>query len=421
MLRPWCLVVLAACPSGRGADEPTETPLLEREPVLSHTCSETRALTQVPEATWVPGVVKVVGNQAWLLRSDSGIVLSTLSADGTLGAGVTLDTDYAAAFQADLADREGALAVIWRHETGPTGELFRTAVVASDGTFIVATQDLEPTARDYLESPRLAVRKSGGFALLYADWDGVGRLRFAELDANAALTAGPTAIVESAEYLGRAGHHLAATSTGYALAYVDGPLGGTDVYFAALDAGGTPRFSPRRISRPAGGGRSSGQNWNATGSALLQVADRSWLAWTETNTSGSFDEVTGQTSVWIAVLDDVGEGKAYPLQAGASGRVDESPALFPVEDRVGVLWTQGTFISVCGGCVVDNDVRVVLIDGASMAPASPVVVHVHQGQNGYLEPHPVLVGGDLVTVTRLDFHALSYPGTGAIRCQAIAR
>jgi len=81
------------------------------------------------------------------------------------------------------------------------------------------------------------------------------------------------------------------------------------------------------------------------------------------------------------------------------------------------MWTTGTIIWICGGCLSDNDLNFVLIDPEGVVPASNVVTQLHD-MNGITAPLGAFVGSDMLTVSSLDFHALTQPASGSLRCDA---
>jgi hypothetical protein len=92
------------------------------------------------------------------------------------------------------------------------------------------------------------------------------------------------------------------------------------------------------------------------------------------------------------------------------------PSFVELDDRVGLMWTSGSIIWICAGCITDNDLHFVLLDPDAIVPASNVVTQLHQ-MNGIVAPLAAIVGADLLTAASLDFHAITMPASGALRCE----
>jgi hypothetical protein len=81
------------------------------------------------------------------------------------------------------------------------------------------------------------------------------------------------------------------------------------------------------------------------------------------------------------------------------------------------MWTSGTIPGICIGCVSDNDLHFVLLDPEAVVPASNVAIQLNP-MNGIIGPLGAVVGADMLTVASLDFHAVTLPASGALRCEA---
>jgi hypothetical protein len=138
-----------------------------------------------------------------------------------------------------------------------------------------------------------------------------------------------------------------------------------------------------------------------------------------THTSGGVDNLDLKipTIARVAVVDGEGDGALHALQAPVVDFTVVSPSVHLIGEQVAVLWSSGTVIYVCAGCITDYDMHMVLLDPASVAPVADPVVQRHD-DNGLTDPRGVLIDGALLTTTALDFHALSFPATGVFRCDA---
>jgi hypothetical protein len=394
-----------------GADGP---PILEQPPVLSHDCEVTAPLTEVAGSGWRTEALAVVDGSVWQVRSDSdALALSTVTADGSLGTSIELDGEDWTYREADLVAADGQLAATWIHTT-PVGDVsIRFAVFAADGTTVVAPHDLDGISGQWVQGPRVLPRAVGGWTVLYGDADagGLGTLRLVHIDAAGEPIAAPVDAVAGGQNFGTFGPSVVTTAGGYALTYTDNLGPGPEVFFVSLDADGAPRSAPRRLSRAAGDG------WYSSGysNALLAVGDRFWAGWTESWQNDDFADPKGNTTVHIGVVDADGVGPSYLLSAPVEGKSVSWPTFFAFEDRVGLVWTTGTMIFICAGCVYDYDVNLVLLDPETLAPASPVTTHLH-GATGLFRPQPAVLGPQIVLAADIDRHAFTVPAVGATTC-----
>jgi hypothetical protein len=393
------------------------TPILEREPAISHSCSETREMAQLPGASAARWEGLLAGNGNFVaLRSSLALELAAIDLDGTLGETVELDAfGTNVSFAEPLSVRDGdEIVTVWTRQNNLAEEVMRFARASDAPSLLGAPEDI--SSGTYVRPTTLVPADDGGFALIYAEGEASGatRLRFVRLDAAGAVVGVPVDVAQvGATYGNGAANAIAVAGGGYAVAYVAGEVSDSEVFFVVLDGEGQPRTSPRRISRAAEDG------WSAdfggrTRHNLILVGDDVWLAFAE----GQYDweAMHGHVVVRIAILDEDGNGDAHLLQAPVEGKNNLWPSFVPVDDRVGVLWTSGAIIWICGGCITDYDLNFVLVDPDGVAPASEVVTQLHQN-NGITAPLAALDAGDLLTLGSLDFHATTLPASGSLHCQ----
>lgn len=407
-------------PTGGETDGgPEGAPILERTPVLSHTCEATAPLVQLGDAGWHTDALAVHAGAAWQVRSDeSALALSTVAADGTLGASVELDGEDWAYREPDLAVSGDRLAVVWLHLAQSGAANLRFAVYAPDGAPVVAPRDIGAASGYYLHSPRVLPRAAGGWSVFYADADdaGASSLRHLAVDADGAEVGAAVEVVAGGQTYGYFAPSVVTTPGGYALLYTDDRGAGFEVFVRSLAADAAPSGPERRLSRAAGGGWYANGGFSAAGGrALLARGDRLWATWTESYFNDDFADPEGETTVHVGVVDDQGAGATYQLAAAVAGKRDLDPTLFALGDTVGLMWTTGTIIFVCGGCIADDDVKLVLIDPTAVAPASEVVTHAHL-TNGLVRPKTAVLGPQIVHTADVDFHALTKPAVGMTTC-----
>lgn len=399
---------------------PTDpTPILEREPMITHACEETRAMEQpAGAANGRRDALVALGGEYFVLGASEGLALSSIALDGTTGSEVVLEPEAFAFQSATSVVVDASIATIWTYTAG-TSQALRYAVVDDALGTVVAPKDVGGVTGAYLTTAALLPAAAGELALLYAEADAGGEtlLRFVPLDSSGDATTTPVDVAELGPMYGMVSASAAATPDGgYAVSYTVGGYGGSEVFFVILDADGTARFEPRRISRASGDGWFSDLG-DARRRTVLPVGDRFWVAFTERWIDPDPDAMNGNVVVMLAVVDADGESESHRLQAPVDGKNNISPMLVELDGRVGILWTTGTIIWICGGCITDNDLELVLLDPDAIVPASNVVTQIHPQVNGIVLPVGEFVGADMLTVASLDFHALTLPASGALRCE----
>lgn len=401
--------------------EPTDpTPILEREPMITHACEEARAMEQPAGAQngRRDALVTLGGEYFVLGSSDGGLTLSNIALDGTTGDEVVLEPEAFAFQNATSVALDSSIATIWTYTAGATQAL-RYSVVDDALAPVVATKDVGGISAAYLTPAALLPAAGGELALLYAEADAGGdtSLRFVTLDESGDASKTPVDVAAIGPMYGLVSATAAATPDGgYAVSYTMGDYGGSEVFFVILDADGAPRFEPQRISREAGDGWFSDLG-GARRHSVLPVGDRYWVAFTESWIDPDPMVMNGNVVVKLAVVDANGESESHPLQAPVDGKNNISPTFVELDDRVGIMWTTGTIIWICAGCITDNDLKLVLLDPDAIVPASNVVTQVHPQVNGIVMPVGEFVGADMLTVASLDFHALTMPASGSLRCE----
>ena len=400
--------------------EPTDpTPILEREPMISHACEETRAMAQPMGAAngRREGLV-ALGGEYFVLSSSEALSLSSIALDGTTGDEVVLEADAFTYQSATSVVVDGGIATIWTYANGGSPVL-RYAVVDDTLGTVIAPKAVGGVAGAYLTAAALLPAASGELALLYAEADAGGqtRLRFVPLDASGDAAATPVDVADLGPSYGMASASAAVTPDGgYAVSYTTGDYGGSEVFFVILDADGTERFAPQRISRAAGDGWFSDLG-PARRRSVLPVGDRFWVVFTESWIDPDPMVMNGNVVVKLAVVDADGQSESHLLQAPVDGKNNISPMFVELDGRVGIVWTTGTIIWICAGCITDNDLQLVLLDPDAIVPASNVLTQIHPQVNGIVLPIGEFVGADMLTVASLDFHALTQPASGALRCE----
>lgn len=395
---------------------PVAEPILERTPSGAASCVVDRAVSQIAGADYQIYALDAVGSKAVATSIFPTLKVASAGLDGAFGQGVVLDAqEYVATYPATAYDGSD-LAVVWFHgdDFGATGKLKFARLAGADLAVEVQPMDLAVAGSQSMQ-PDLVARP-GGWAVLYSVVEGATNvLRLALLDADGAVQGTPT-IVSSGlnENIGFA-QSLVATDGGFAATWTNGSYVESEVFFARLDAAGQIVSGPHRISRAKGGGYTSSGAFDTVGTALVAVGDKYVAAFVETYSEGGFDAQKSSTVVRIATVDGDGKGQLHTLQAPVEDMTANAPSLVTYGENIGVLWSYGTIIYICGGCIADYDMHLALLDPATLSPVAPEVVQV-SGTNGFRSPRGVVLDGKLFTTTSLDFHALSYPATGVFAC-----
>jgi hypothetical protein len=399
-----------------GEDTTDPTPILEREPMPTHDCEETRPMSQQAEGFMSSryDALVTIGSEYFALRSSETLVLANIALDGTLGDEVVLEDEEFLFTGATATAVDSEIVAVWTYNASS----LRYAAVDDALGVVVAPKQITGIGGMNPTAAALVPTASGGVVLLYGESGAGGQttLRFVELDANGDPVAAPVDVADVGASFGTVSASAAATPDGgYAVAHTRfGELGQAEVDFVVLDADGTPRFEPRRISREASEGLTSAFGY-ASRRSLLPVGNHYWVTFSESELD--YRLMQGHVVIQLAIVDGDGNAELHVLQAPEDGRNNLWPSFVELDGQVGLMWTTGTIIWICGGCISDNDLNFVLIDPEEVVPASNVVTQLHD-MNGITAPLGAFVGSDMLTVSSLDFHALTQPASGSLRCEA---
>lgn len=393
-----------------GGGQVDPNPILERDPQISHDCSETRTMSSDIGATnsRLEGLVEVDGSffAATLYES---LAISQVELDGSFGDPLELSTEQYVA-RASITTTDGTdVITVWNE-----GDDLKIARVSSALALVDGPATIDGASGNNV-TPAALLATAAGFALLYGvNVGSTVELRFLPLDADGQAVGDPVAIADVGETYAASAGITPTGDGGFAVAFDSGSYLDSDVDFVILDADGSPRFAPRRISQPSGTNLTSHLGSEPRHN-VVRVGDAYWVAFTED--TGNYDAQEGSAIVRVAVVDDAGNATIHALQAPVDQIENRSPSFVEFDDRIGLTWTEGHIIWICGGCITDYDLHFVLLDPDGLVPASQVVTELHQN-NGIRYPIVVRDGGTLLTGSMLDFHAVTIPATGNISCSA---
>jgi hypothetical protein len=197
------------------------------------------------------------------------------------------------------------------------------------------------------------------------------------------------------------------------------------VRFLALNEDGSPRGATKTLG-PAGTPvvryASPGQAIVATPdpatTALVRTDHGFVVAWTETGGA----EADAWSVVKVARLDESGVRRGAPaaLRAPQNGIDEVEPGLVRFGSAIAVTWARGTHIYVCGGCIPDHRIDLMLLDPSDLHPLSAVASVENSGvraAGGLLRRHVVVLGTSLLVTFQLTFHTFSTPGSAAFTCE----
>lgn len=396
-------------------------PILEREAGTDYACAETLAPVGGLGPSWIPLALANAGDQLWLLRSEGGVMLSTLGPEGALGADIALGGPEWVGAGGAIAARDDRLTVLWSEPLDAGGEELRCALVSTageTGEIAVAPASLPGTHAQEASGPRLLATEAGHrLVWLSVDASQHRVIRHALLD-GCAFTSGPTTIVDLGAGYGGALLGLVADDDGFALAWsAPNASYAFEVWFQTFAADGTARHPARRVSREGKDGLSSGAAWRSGGAAALaRAGERYLVAFTEDyQRPGSDFSELGHAVLQIAVVDARGDGALVPLSSPVEGRIATAASFYRLGEGLGLFWAEGTIIRICGGCYVDYVLRTIVLDPAGLDPLSAPATHTGQ-DHGFNAPHVAVLGDAVVSVSLQDFHALSRPAVATMRC-----
>jgi hypothetical protein len=127
--------------------------------------------------------------------------------------------------------------------------------------------------------------------------------------------------------------------------------------------------------------------------------------------------------VKVARLDAAGAvlGTPAPLRAPEPDTDEVEPALTKLGDNVAVTWARGSRIYVCGGCIPDHRIDMLLVDPATLTPLGDVLT-LQPGATtragGLLRRDVAALGSSLLATFNLTFHVHATPGSATFACDA---
>jgi hypothetical protein len=414
------------------AGVPSAQAITEQRSRGTYQCMIARDRTDHTPRTWSmvePGLVNAAG-KGFLARLESmtsmpilppppQLVVSTFDVAGNFGPSTVLPAgDPSRIFEVAAAPRGDGLVVVWRE-----GAKLRLSALDASGQLAIAPRDLVDAA-DEGGTVRIAAGPDGGFAVMYTAQAMVGarEVRLLVLGADGSSRAAPRVLTAAPGSAYRQpAPALTATRTGYAMVWRDASAAEGGIDFATADGNGLEVVPRRRISDPGHAGLEVGgvAGFAPATTAVVSAAGGYVAAWTEVEAG---NEPRGASAVVrLARLDSTGGrvGPA-PVMRATTVDIDEvEPTLVPYGDSIAVLWAHGTHIYICGGCVPDHRIELVLVDPLTLAPVSNLISLTNGGGSragGLLARQVAVLGDSLLTTYLLTFHVHATAGSAAFRC-----
>lgn len=408
------------------------TPLLERQPRLSKSCTITRALTNHRPRFFDRNAAVVASSAAFFVArgehmgtpfggEPSTFLLSTLALDGTFGAGTDLGgTTPTTAMEPAMVQTTDGFAMLWIQD-----DRFRFARFDPSGAQRGTTRTLQSPVVVAGARPKLLVRP-GGFLVVYtadARTNGVAsHVDLLFLDDTGAPTGAPRRTIDSFEYFDPAPSAIV-TSSGIVLMYRNNQTAqapSPHILAQRLDAAGTKIGAPTTLTTVSGMGYAAGGGgmFSSPRVAITEVDGGFVAAWSEAFTRDPFGQPVGWSRVMVQRLDSELRplGPAERVQREVDDVNAEEPALYTRDGKVILMWSQGAEIYFCGGCFPDNSLHLIWLDPADLTPISAELV-VPPLSGGLVGHQLVSRGDDHLVLTDIQFHVHEEPGSLAVRCQ----
>jgi hypothetical protein len=403
---------------GAGAVDPGG-PLLDRPSGDEFDCSVSRPIAPL-NMTWagfslVPGAqgaklaaVLVDHNNIDPNQPSNSVTWSSLGPDGTLSS-PTVVSARTNRFLSTVTAASGPekSTIVWS-ETDGTSYSLNSVQVDASGAVVTPASVLATPSRD--AEPKI-VRAGSGYALLWLEGnDSSAKLSFGLLDETGKLASGPVVLAQG-PYL--AVGTIVSIGDHFVVSYADYQFreSGLVSRLLVLGADGNALGPPIAFENSAPTGFApSAPNLFVRGNQVL-------AAWS--TLSGSVETEDAATTIRVARFDANGarQGPMYDLQAPVKDREAVQPLWIEMGDDVGLLWADGSIIYICGGCVPNHSLKLVVLDGEKFTPQSKVLELVNPlPAGGLLSPDAVRTGDELLVVSTVTYHTSGEGASGTIRC-----
>jgi hypothetical protein len=410
--------------SGGSGGAPEDGPLLDRPVRLEHECSADTGLTKLEIDPWLSGALGQTSASTFLARGEgsefvvSDVVISTIDAEGALGSEVLL----AAAgdgylYPPDLVGHDDGLAALWQEVAADNSAGLYFAALDESGAVTQERKLAVEGIGGRLSAGKLA-GGSGGYLALYTrsnDDFTMHELELAVLDATGTLVGTPKTLLEGAANV-VVGAALAVPG-GYAVTYSTHETMDlateSQAYLAFIDADGNRDGDPIPLGALIA-------EYTSFSQSLLVRGEQLVVAYTQQ--TGGYQNSDIAHAVHLARFDvsthePIGESVA--LQAPVEDQENTQPKLVAVGEDIGLVWSQGGVIYICAGCMPDNHLEFVVLDGEDLNPVSEVVrLENEEPMGGFILPQIASVGDSLLVTSTLQYHVSGEGAFASISCGA---
>ncbi len=421
------------------------TPVMERTVAGTYTCAVTRDRTSLAPRTWTgrSALLPLADGSISLSRvewetSTSGILgptarsllTSRFGIDGALSAPTTIPVDDPELiFALASAPRGDGFALVWADE-----QALHFAAFDASSTLVLGPKSIASPAIDSQIQLYMAADRAGdGFALALTERNEQKlepRALFLDRDGNARGPLRPLATTAaSATMYQFPAPYVAPATNGYVFIWND-PAGksGRILFMKTDTKSGTEVIAPHAISFTDDAAVAvgvGGFGFERPGPRIVEMGNAFVAAWSEGRQgrapAGDFSPTEGGGAVVrLTRLDSEGNPTGSALLRAHEDDVDEvEPVLTPLGDALAVSWSRGTHIYICGGCVPDHRIDLVVIDANSFDPLSQLVTVTNgggRGAGGLLRKQTAVAASSLLMLYDVTFHTSTTPGSLAYTC-----
>lgn len=427
-------------PDGGGADG-GEGALLDRPSRGLRTCSVSSPVRNLSPKTWpgfgytfdleaaasdahaVWGRIEATAQNPFEPPEEVAVVVSELGLGALEQNRRSIPVDVNSALQARvLPQADGSVIALWSERD----ELRLARFPAAGGPGAVVT--LAPL----LESQGFELLQDGDEILVFSFSQfpsgprQLGRVHYRRFTTAGAALAEPRLLFESDAYSDNLSFRplLVTGEPGFVAVRRETLGSGGRVVFQRYAANGDTVGAEEEVHSISTTGHSLGAGYGFAPArvAFLALPDGFLVAWPHGYSDfGDFSDPKGHTHLELARLDASGrrQGPVLRLQDPTLHRDHEEPELFWHGEHIALAWSHGERIYICGGCIPDHDVQLVLLDPADLTPVSDVAVLDHRPvTGGLLYRHSASVGEHVLVATSIVFHVHREAGLAALRCAA---